>query len=164
MCLFRPATFVNVTFVLNQTGWSLTEKQEFSKKKKRQNTYLHTYTLHIVNFVKQCINSVLFEYLNCCSAVWKSLKSKIVLLQYSRNLLTRLLFLFPTSLKVKYMIQQHTHKKVNKCEGKENGQICWNISFKPPNTPINYSIKNPIIISTHKYFSATRNCSNIQAD
>lgn len=27
-CLFRPATFVNVTFVLNQAGWSLTEKQE----------------------------------------------------------------------------------------------------------------------------------------
>lgn len=37
-------------------------------------------------------------------------------------------------------------------------------SFKPPNTHINYSIKNPIIISTHKYFCATRNCSNIQAD
>lgn len=63
-------------------------------KKKRQTTYLHTYTLRIVNFVKPCINSVLFEYLNCCSAVWKSLKSKIVPSQYSRNLLTRLLFVF----------------------------------------------------------------------
>lgn len=37
-------------------------------------------------------------------------------------------------------------------------------SFKPPHTHINYSIENPIIISTHKYFCAARNCSNIQAD
>lgn len=47
---------------------------------------------------------------------------------------------------------------------KENGQMLEYRSFKPPNTHINYSIKNLIIISTHKYFCATRNCSNIQAD
>lgn len=84
-------------------------KAGVSLAKKKKKTYLHTYTLHIVNFVKPCINSVLFEYQNC----------SFTILQKFVNSFTVFFFLssFPTSLKVKYTIQQHAHKEINnKCE------------------------------------------------